>query len=88
MTRASKNGICLLTCFSNINLMLGCCVFKNFFKKKSASVPQLKRHIISSTYHLYKIISHFRNEFPITHKKISQKLTEPRREAATPSISS
>ena len=35
--------------------MLGCCVFKNS-KNLSASDSQLKRHIISSTYRLYKII--------------------------------
>ena len=37
--------------------MLGCCEFKNS-KSLSASDSQLKRHIISSTYRLYKIISH------------------------------
>ena len=45
--------------------MLGCCVLKNS-KNLSASGSQLKIHIISSTYRLYKIISHSRNVF--SHK--------------------
>ena len=51
VTGTSKNEICLLTGFSNVNLILGCCVFKNS-KNLSASDSQLKRHIISSTYRL------------------------------------
>ena len=42
--------------------MLGCCVFKNF-KNLSTSDSTLKRYIKSSTYCVYKIISHSQNEF-------------------------
>ena len=49
--KTSKNEIFSLNCFSNVNLMLGCCVFKNS-KNLSVSDSQLKRHIISSTYGL------------------------------------
>ena len=45
--------------------MLACCIFKNS-KNLSASDSQLKRHIISSTNRLYKIISHSQIEF--SHK--------------------
>ena len=52
-----KNETCLLTYFLNVNFMLECCVLKNS-KKFFAFDSQLKRHIISSTHRLYKIISH------------------------------
>ena len=62
--RTSENEICLLTCFSNVNLMLGCCIFKNS-KKLSASDSQLKRHTISSTNCLYNFF-HILKKYSVT----------------------
>ena len=87
MTRTSKNGICLLTCFSNVNLMLGCCVFKKK-KKKFCICSSIKK-----TYNIINISSIQNNftfskctqpqSFPITHKKISQNRTKERNQSNT-----
>ena len=47
--RTSKNEVWLLTCFSNVNLMLECFLFKNS-KNVSTSDSRLKIHIILSIY--------------------------------------
>ena len=70
--RTTKNEIYLLTCFSNVNLMLGCCVFKNL----SASDWQLKRQIIINILSIPNYFTFLKciqpQSFVIIHEKISQ----------------
>ena len=81
--RSSKIEIYLLTCFSNVNLMLGCCVFKNL----SASDSQLKRHIIISISSIRNYFTFLKciqpQSFIITHEKISQDRTKRKTDGKT-----
>ena len=83
VTRTTKNEIYLLTCFSNVNLMLGCCVFKNL----SASDSQLKRHIIiniSSIQNYFTFLKCIQPQlFIITHEKINQDRTKGKTDGKT-----